>query len=70
MPPAMRRTVVERFSLISFSEARPMVNNIGRVPRPKHSMINAPLIACALAKLQARAEYTKPQGSQPQTKPK
>ena len=56
MPPAMRRTIAERLSVVSFSDAKPMLNSMGNVPKPKQSIMSAPFIGLALVKLHARAE--------------
>ena len=42
----------------------------GKVPKPKKSMILAPVKLLPLASAQVRVEYTKPQGNQPHKAPK
>lgn len=55
-PPTLRRISSERVNWVSFSDAIPMVINIGKVPRPKLNIIKAPFRGCALARLHASAE--------------
>ena len=63
------RTARRCIQCFSRAPNRLIVNSVGKVPRPKASMTNAPETAVPLSIAVSNTLYTMPHGSQPHTAP-